>query len=290
MYRLHLVRGFAMAAAVAGAVAAQAQFVVAGAGPFDSFGLLGNPNNGRLTAIGNSNAIYSTFRFSGRLTSLISRTYASDAHWTMRNTTTGGWDVFFAPFLNEEFAVLDADVSAPGMFWVREGHQYEFEAWEQVNDNLNGADARWTNVEFQFSGSVAPLLTVTAQPTDTLTFDTFGSDFDTELALFSEDGNLIAANDDAAGTLQSQIQAGSLGIGTYYLLASGFDALFEREIALAGDGSGNLSINLNGASIVERAHPEFTLSIVEVQVVPEPATLAALGIGALALIRRRRKS
>lgn len=272
------------------AMAAHAQFVVSGPGPFASVGDLGTPANGRLTAVGNANAIYSTFSFTGRLTSRTALTYASDAHWNMLNATTGGWDVFFAPFVEDTFTVLDANVSAPGMFWVREGSEYVFEAWEEFDDNPGGADAEWTNVEFRFSGSVAPILTLTVQLNDSLTFDTFGSDFDTELALFSDIGELIASNDDANGTLQSRIQVGPLGLGTYYLLASGFDAFFQREVAVAGDGEGALLVNFNGANIVDRFHPEFSLSVVEVQVVPEPATLAALGIGALALMRRRRKS
>ncbi|MFQ3587814.1 MAG: PEP-CTERM sorting domain-containing protein [Fimbriimonadaceae bacterium] len=290
MKRRAIFRGVSVLGAAVVAMAAHAQFVVSGPGPFASVGDFGTPANGRLTAVGNADAIYSTFSFSGRLTSRTPLTYASDAHWNMLNTTTGGWDVFFAPFVEDEFTVLDANVSAPGMFWVRAGNQYEFEAWEEFDDNPGGADAEWTNVEFRFSGSVAPILTLTVQLNEALAFDTFGSDFDTELALFSDIGELIAANDDANGTLQSQIQVGPLGLGTYYLLASGFDAIFQREVAVAGDGEGDLLVNLNGANIVDRFHPEFSLSIVEVQVVPEPATLAVLGIGALAAMRRRRRS
>ena len=38
------------------------------------------------------------------------------------------------------------------------------------------------------------------------TFDTFGSDYDTEIGLYDMDGNLLADNDDdAVGGLQSQV-------------------------------------------------------------------------------------
>lgn len=132
-----------------------------------------------------------------------------------------------------------------------------------------------------------------------------GATYDTQLFLFAADGSGITENDDADG-LQSLINnQGLLGSGSsaglYYLAVSSFNrdpldagaaALFgftgwpgdrtdQRQpvgsnpftgFSDAGGGSGDYVIALTGA--------EFA--------VPAPASLALLGLGGLAAVRRRR--
>jgi len=65
-----------------------------------------------------------------------------------------------------------------------------------------------------------------ATDADTFSIDTFGSDIDTELGLWDSDGFLLANNDDAGGTLQSELPGLNLAVGTYYFSVSGFNATF----------------------------------------------------------------
>lgn len=133
-----------------------------------------------------------------------------------------------------------------------------------------------------------------------------GASFDTQLFLFAADGSGITENDDAGGTLQSLINnQGLIGSGAapgiYYLGVSSFNrdprdvdgaALFgftswpgelsNQRMPVSsnpyvswsdsGGGSGEYSIFLTGA--------EFAI--------PAPASLALVGLGGLAALRRRR--
>ena len=74
-----------------------------------------------------------------------------------------------------------------------------------------------------------------------ITISTCGSDFDTQLAVFDTDGNLVAQNDDFCGPglgLQSQLDL-ILDAGTYYVAVSGYSTVYS-------DGFG-MVINANGA-------------------------------------------
>lgn len=132
-----------------------------------------------------------------------------------------------------------------------------------------------------------------------------GATFDTQLWLFKMDGMGVSFNDDSenGSTLQSTLTSRFLtGNGHYVIGISRYnrDAVdaggallwnnspFRAERAPDGPGrnnpiagwvnatadSGNYSIFLQGAEYCE---------------IPEPATLAALGLGAVSLIARRRR-
>ena len=83
-----------------------------------------------------------------------------------------------------------------------------------------------------------------------LTFDTFGSNFDTQLALFSFDGSLIAQNDNAGDSLQSQIVLpDGLDAGTYTVVVAGAGATFnEGPITTTGGDTGEVVFNYALAS------------------------------------------
>lgn len=69
----------------------------------------------------------------------------------------------------------------------------------------------------------------------TISIDTFGSNDDTELALWDEDGEILAANDDANGGLESEIVI-TLEEGVYVAGGSQFNVFFGDDFLLGGDG------------------------------------------------------
>ena len=82
-----------------------------------------------------------------------------------------------------------------------------------------------------------------------ITIDTLGSDFDTELALFDQAGNLIGNDDDALPGFQSQIVDAGLADGTYFIAVAGFNADFGNGFTNSGGfSSGDYTLNINGNS------------------------------------------
>ncbi|MEM9662030.1 MAG: hypothetical protein AAF937_06945 [Planctomycetota bacterium] len=83
------------------------------------------------------------------------------------------------------------------------------------------------------------------------TITTSGSDFDTELGLFSVDGFLRDSNDDFNPPLRfSLIGPRSLAPGVYYISASGFNTEFGNAtpfdaVTLPGSRGGNLTLSLS---------------------------------------------
>ena len=83
-----------------------------------------------------------------------------------------------------------------------------------------------------------------------LTFATFGSAYDTQLALFGVDGSLIAQNDNAGDGLQSQISLPEgLEPGTYTMVVAGAGATFsEGPFTSLGGETGEVIFNYALAS------------------------------------------
>ena len=78
-----------------------------------------------------------------------------------------------------------------------------------------------------------------------LTFDTFGSDFDTQLGIFSFDGSILQENDNAGDGLQSEVSfPDGLAAGTYIAVVAGAGATFELgPLTTAGGEVGNVVFN-----------------------------------------------
>ncbi len=90
---------------------------------------------------------------------------------------------------------------------------------------------------------------------------------DTYLGLFDAQGNVLALNDDAGPGTGSLLMYEITAPGTYYIGVTGTgDDLWQGNHTQAGN---------------------YQLTV-SVSPVPEPASMAALGLGALGLIRRRR--
>ncbi len=106
-------------------------------------------------------------------------------------------------------------------------------------------------------------VSVTQVPVNPATFDSY-------LGLFDGGGTLIEADDDDGPGLVSSITFDVLSTGTYFLGVTGF-----------GDS------NFDGIGHSETANYFLTVSAVPV---PEPATMTALGLGIVAVLKRRKKS
>lgn len=119
------------------------------------------------------------------------------------------------------------------------------------------------------------------------TFDTFGSNYDTEMGIWNSAGTLLANNDDFGG-LQSSI-ALTYTAGQYYIGIGRFNNTFDNGFVLTGVGSfDDTLLNLNGVNLGtwngngEPLWYRFDVSV------PAPGSMALLGLGGLAAVRRRR--
>lgn len=125
-----------------------------------------------------------------------------------------------------------------------------------------------------------------------LDIDTEGSNFDTEIGLYDALGNLLGNDDDDGSGTRSQLtygltnptrtigssvggngRDGSLSEGTYYLAVGGFNTTF----------AGGFNVTTTSTNTTGVANVNFRTNAV-----PEPGTIAALGLGVIALMRRRR--
>jgi len=121
----------------------------------------------------------------------------------------------------------------------------------------------------------------------TVTIDTSDSDsaLDSELILVNSAGETIGGNDDidfAGGDFLSSITA-SLTAGTYYVAAGTFNSIYNWDTGTDTSAGYDRTFFWGGTD-----EEPFTLTL-SAAPVPEPATMAVLGLGAIALLRRRRK-
>ena len=140
-----------------------------------------------------------------------------------------------------------------------------------------------------------------------LTMDTFGSTFDTQLHLFDIAGNGIGENDDSSNGgsgLESQISL-NLAAGSYLIGITSFnnDAQDAAGLDIFGftntfnDDAGNFiqGPESNGHGVLAQwdaqgfGSGDYVIHFSSpVNAVPAPGAMALLGLGGLAAIRRRR--
>jgi len=307
---------FAAGLALTATASAQTlQFSAGAAGPFDSAGAIGDAGNGSFS-FNYAGAAFSVgdIVFEGDLTDGGVGTWGSEAAVAVTNpggvvgTVALGSGTTFAGTVH----VGPNAISGGGALWGNNVvGNWNFEFFETFDDA--GIDATWNNVSFGFYDFAAPpppastfigvnpSTTVVDEilPSEVLWYsfdvtggagaqpwsiDTLGStntggsfgDDDTELGLYDADGNLIASNDDedfGAGILTSLIDSntvGNLADGTYYIAVGNFNTVYGAGFAADSTSTAQGT------------------SVLNVNFVPAPSSVALLGLGGLAAIRRRR--
>ncbi|MEI8282995.1 MAG: PEP-CTERM sorting domain-containing protein, partial [Armatimonadota bacterium] len=119
------------------------------------------------------------------------------------------------------------------------------------------------------------------------------SNFDTVMELYSSNGTRLRFDDDSGGNLTSKFNLGLVPGGSYYLTIGSFGTNniydFQDGAAIGGDDAGALVLNMNGGIVYNGNHAANTLDTFTFTIVPEPASFVALGLGALVLLRRRKR-
>ncbi|GJM18578.1 MAG: hypothetical protein DHS20C14_07910 [Phycisphaeraceae bacterium] len=276
----------AMLALAASAGLASAQFTVLIPGATASDGATVNS-----TYTGTS-TIFSTMSFSGDLTEINTATFASEADWNI--SVNGGSALEFNPTTTTGFTgTINVTASRTGLFWANNGDNFQFDSFESFDDGGDAvADAQWDNTSFEFSGA-GPAITALGQLSSSFALDTNdGGTTDTELAIYTIDGALIATNDDNAanggpGGLWSLINASLTTDTTYLIVVGGFNSEFGDQLATAGTATGAFGLNVNGnqvgsGTLVGDDFHLFSFTI------PAPGSAALLAMGGLLAARRRR--
>ncbi|MEI7577955.1 MAG: PEP-CTERM sorting domain-containing protein [Armatimonadota bacterium] len=274
---------------------ASAQFAASASGPINSFGYLGNPANGSFTrTYSGPSTIFTSLAFSGRLTSVAGATWESDSLWNVTGTGVGpGYQLM--PSGNGPYsAPVDINVSTKGLFWFQGGASVNFGAFQDSNAP-NTVQASWTNVSFNYSNSISHVASLgTFVNPSSLTFDTNGSTgiSDTHIALYTASGTKLFEDDDSGTDLLSSISTTNLAHDNYILVIGSFQSTFADGFAIPGVDSlnyGAYNLNVNGSSVGTGTIAAGEFKTYSFQVVPEPGTMAVVGLGVAALLRRRRK-
>ncbi len=166
------------------------------------------------------------------------------------------------------------------------------------NVGSTGSDYATPDLSFTTSGTGIQWYKFTTGEVGTSNFfdiDTSGGAApDTEIALFDSNGFLMGADDDDGPAAYSQLSFGQTGTnqltgaegtagkdgvlaaGTYYLAVGLFNSTFADGFtaSTSATAANNFSVNFR----------------TNVQAVPEPASMAVLGLGLVAVVRRRRRS
>jgi PEP-CTERM motif len=114
--------------------------------------------------------------------------------------------------------------------------------------------------------------------------DTEGTGFDTMLSLFDTSGSLLAFNDDAGDSTSSLLL--ELLAGSYFMGITFYPNNYMGDMRYYSDLGFDVSYQITMNSVL----PHQQMEMPETANVPEPATLALLGIGfaGILLIRQKR--
>ncbi|MEM9560406.1 MAG: hypothetical protein AAF995_08870 [Planctomycetota bacterium] len=228
----------------------------------------------------------------------------ADANPVNGLTFAGGFNAGNAPALPLIDVVFDSGVFGDANF---NNSTLELFTASDLPSTVINPGARSANAPANFVD-----LGTIANVGDSFSINTFASTFDTEIGVYAADGTLISNNDDAGGTLQSEVNFGGgvsvapdgtisfaeFGAGEYFIAVSEFDTLFGDDFDVAGgleDGeafdvfieangvTGESSIALDLANGIDDGVAYFRFEIV-----PAPGAAALLGLGGLLAARRRR--
>ncbi len=175
--------------------------------------------------------------------------------------------------------------------------------WFIARQSFPGTQAHWTNISLTLDTFTPPPPPASLfvgdlfESGEGIEFNTFSSQFDTELAIFDAEGTLLANVDDSLGgnqgTSQIELPQG-LGEGRYYIALTGYNAVFSDGFGvdlntLQGSEGGAYTFAIAGRQF-NGTHAPDTVTWFSFGVVPSPASSAVLGMAGLALVRRRRSN
>ncbi len=275
------------------AAGASAQFTTTGAGPFNSWGYEGDPNNSHLlSSYSGTSTLFGNLAFTGTLHDVAAGAFASDSSWVVNNTTRSN-SITLTPGASTTFTTTTISGNNPGLFWINHNDAFNFESAQNSDNDPSGNDAFWTNVTMAFNGTPTTHSLGNLNSATPLTFDTITSNFDTVMALYSSTGTLLRFDDDSGGNFTSKFNLGLVPGGSYYLTIGSFGTNniydFQNGVAVGGDDAGALVVNMNGGIVYGGTHAANTLDTFTFTIVPEPASIVALGLGAVILLRRRKR-
>ncbi|MFG0274568.1 MAG: hypothetical protein ACF8QF_05890 [Phycisphaerales bacterium] len=171
--------------------------------------------------------------------------------------------------------------------------------WFLGLQTFGGSNATWNNLTVTIDSQAATGPTaftdlgVVATTSDVFSINTFGSGFDTELGLFNSWGGLIDNNDDAGGTLQSEIAGLQLAAGEYYFNLGGFNTIYGAggfealvDAGLGSDG-GTFVGDINGIAFGGTLSADSNVWY-RFEVVPTPGAAVTFAMAGLFCARRRR--
>ena len=143
------------------------------------------------------------------------------------------------------FLYLDSAPPANGSFgtFIPGTYYLSVDSFIGFDGNINAGDATFDytlSVNEPIPVPSAIDLGVLGDESDSFTIDTFRSTLpsgDTELGLFDASGQLLFENDDANGTLQSQLAIEFFPAGEYYIAVGEFDTSFSPGFNAIGAGA-----------------------------------------------------
>lgn len=272
-------------AALAGiAASAQADFTVNIASSDSASAAAGAGNGISNSVYGGASTLFGRVNFSGRLTEVLTGTYASEARWRIGNGI-GAADLQVST-TSDYTGSIDISASAAALVWANNGANFSFESFESFDDGA-GADSTWSNAAFNFTDTVTVTHLGNYASGTNFSMNTEGSNYDTELAVYTAAGTLVGTDDDSGAGTTSLFNAGVLADGLYYIVVGGYNSGFGNGFAFAGAAAGNYNLNVNGSSVAAGAQAAGAFQVFSFQV-PTPGSLALLGMGGIAALRRRR--
>ncbi len=275
---------------------ANAQFTASHAGPLNSVGIFGDPaNQGFSATYTGPSTIFTSLHYTASLTSNMAGTWEADSSWDINIPGSGyGYSITPSDF-GSYTGTVSVDYNMNGLYWFNSGDSVDFTTFQET-DNGAGADATWTNSTFDYSNSVSHVANLgTFFGTNTLVLDTAGSTgiSDTELAVYTTSGTLVASNDDNGASLLSSLTLTGLANDKYILVVGSFDSFFTDGYARVGFDAGSYgsyNLNVNGSSFGTGNLASGQFKTYTFEVVPEPGTMAVIGLGIAGLIRRRKSA